>query len=144
MLGNRYRGPPMTLGNMRANGVSSLSVRCELCRHEAVLNVDAFNDAVPVPSFGPRMVCTSCGIHWRRRAPELAGARADQKPDWPAVALMGQGSEALNGRAIEKLARPAFTSLANLHHSQARRVHRVGRCAGRKGRHRRGDRAIQH
>jgi hypothetical protein len=31
-----YREPPMTLANMRANGVRSLSVRCELCHHEAV------------------------------------------------------------------------------------------------------------
>jgi hypothetical protein len=44
---NRYRGPPMALANMRANGVRSLSVTCELCHHEAVMNVDAFDDAVP-------------------------------------------------------------------------------------------------
>jgi hypothetical protein len=58
----RYRGPPMTLANMRANGVRSLCVTCELCHHEDVMNVDAFDDATPVPAFGPRMVCTSCGI----------------------------------------------------------------------------------
>jgi hypothetical protein len=58
----RYPGPPMTLANMRANGASSLSVTCELCHHEALMNVDAFSDAVPVPAFSPRMVCTSCGI----------------------------------------------------------------------------------
>jgi hypothetical protein len=59
---NRYRGPPMTLANMRENGVRSLSITCELCRHEAVMNVDTFGDATPVPAFGPRMVCTRCGI----------------------------------------------------------------------------------
>jgi hypothetical protein len=70
-----YRGPPMTLANMRANGVRSLSVTCELCHHEAAMNVDAFDDAVPVPAFGPRMVCTVCGIigafarpNWQERA----------------------------------------------------------------------------
>jgi hypothetical protein len=52
----------MTLGNMRANGVRSLSVTCELCHHEALMNVDAFDDTTPVPAFGPRMVCTACGI----------------------------------------------------------------------------------
>jgi hypothetical protein len=51
----------MTLANMRANGVHSLSIRCELC-HEAVVNVDVYAETVPVPSFGPRMVCTCCGI----------------------------------------------------------------------------------
>jgi hypothetical protein len=48
MAPNRYRGPPMTLANMRENGVRSLSVTCELCHHDAVMNVDAFGDAVPV------------------------------------------------------------------------------------------------
>jgi len=52
----------MTLANMRAHGVRSLWVVCDLCHHEAVLNVDGYGDAVPVPAFGPWMVCTSCGI----------------------------------------------------------------------------------
>ena len=65
----------MTLANMRENGVRSLCVTCELCHHEALMNVDAFDDATPVPAFGPRMVCTSCGIigafarpNWQERA----------------------------------------------------------------------------
>ncbi len=61
----------MTLANMRANGVRSLAIRCELCHHEAVLNVDRFGEHVPVPAFGPRMVCTSCGI-----------VGADARPNW--------------------------------------------------------------
>ena len=72
---NHYRGPQMTLANMRENGVRSLSVTCELCRHEAVMNVDAFDDRTQVPAFGPRMVCTSCGIigayarpNWQERS----------------------------------------------------------------------------
>ena len=52
----------MTLGNMRKNGVRSLAVRCVNCHHEAALDVDDHDGAVPVPSFGPRMVCTCCGI----------------------------------------------------------------------------------
>jgi hypothetical protein len=79
----RHRGPPMTLASMRANGVCSLLVSCELCHHKAVMNVDTFDDATPVPAFGPRMVCTSCGIigafarpNWQERAPQerLTGA----------------------------------------------------------------------
>jgi hypothetical protein len=61
----------MTLANMRANGVRSLSVTCEVCHHEAVMNVDAFGDAIPVPTFGQRMVCTVCGI-----------VGADARPNW--------------------------------------------------------------
>ena len=59
---SRYRGPPMTPANMRHNGVRSLAIRREVCRHEAVLNVDAYDEAIAVSAFGPRMVCTSCGI----------------------------------------------------------------------------------
>jgi hypothetical protein len=42
-----------------------------------VLNVDGYGDAVPVPAFGPRMVCTNCGIigaharpNWQERRPQ--------------------------------------------------------------------------
>jgi hypothetical protein len=41
----------MTLANMREHGMRSLAVACHLCHHEAVMNVDAFGDAVPVPAF---------------------------------------------------------------------------------------------
>jgi hypothetical protein len=65
----------MTLANMREQGVRSLWVVCDLCYREAVVNVDRFADAVPVPAFGPRMVCTRCGIigafvrpNWQERA----------------------------------------------------------------------------
>jgi hypothetical protein len=61
----------MTLANMRANGVRPLAVTCQLCHHEAVMRVDALDDRIPVPVFGPRMVCTSCGI-----------AGADVRSNW--------------------------------------------------------------
>jgi len=65
MPSNRYRGPPMTLANMRAQGVRSLWVVCDLCDHEAVLNVDDYGDAVPVPALGPRM-CAPPAESWAR------------------------------------------------------------------------------
>jgi hypothetical protein len=64
-------GDPMTLGNMRALGVRGLNVMCFVCRDEVRLDVDAYDDGVPVPWFAPRMVCTNCGI-----------VGADARPNW--------------------------------------------------------------
>jgi len=47
------------------------AVTCWICHHRAVLNVDHLPDHVTVPSFGPRMVCTRCGI-----------IGADARPNW--------------------------------------------------------------
>jgi hypothetical protein len=52
-------GLPVTLANMHSLGVRSLVVRCELCLHEGVLDTTSRPDHVPVPTFGPRMVCSS-------------------------------------------------------------------------------------
>jgi len=53
---------PMTLGNMRSLGVHALAVWCDgRGQHCCVLDVSSYADDVPVPSFGPRMVCTVCG-----------------------------------------------------------------------------------
>jgi hypothetical protein len=78
MAARRFNEPfePMTLGNMRANGVRSLDVCCWVCHHRTILSADPWSDEVPVPSFGPRMVCTNCGIigadarpHWQEQPP---------------------------------------------------------------------------
>ena len=58
--------PAETLGNMRDNGVRRLDVSCCICHHAAVLDVHADADDVPVPWFGPRMVCT--GDEFSKRA----------------------------------------------------------------------------
>jgi hypothetical protein len=46
---------PMTLDNMRANGVRTLAAWCggRGCNHLRVFDVSAYPDDVPVPSFGP-------------------------------------------------------------------------------------------
>jgi hypothetical protein len=72
----------MTLANMRAQGVRSLSVSCWLCHHGAVLIADRWPNEVPLPGFGPRMVCSSCGI-----------VGADVRPNW----AERSGRESLTG-----------------------------------------------
>ena len=66
-------GPPMTLANMREHLSRELLVYClnPNCRRTAVLNVDDYDDDVPVRWFGPRMVCTGCGV-----------VGADARPNW--------------------------------------------------------------
>jgi hypothetical protein len=72
------RAAMMTLRNIRENGVHSLSItRGALwCHHEGIFDVSAYADAVTVPSFCPRMVCTVGGAigadarpNWNERAP---------------------------------------------------------------------------
>ena len=58
-----------------------------LCHHVAVLDVSTYPDDVPVPSFGPRMVCTVCGAigadarpNWNERHKEAPITRASSAP----------------------------------------------------------------
>jgi hypothetical protein len=71
MAGFKDMIDPMTLGNMRVNGVRSLDVSAGSANHQLIVNADPWPDDVPVPSFGPRMVCTGCGI-----------VGADARPNW--------------------------------------------------------------
>jgi hypothetical protein len=48
-LSTRPRSPggaPMTLGNMRANGVRSLDVSCWQCHHRTIMSADQWPDHV--------------------------------------------------------------------------------------------------
>jgi hypothetical protein len=83
----RYRGPPMHLASMRADGVRSLLVSCELCRHKAVMNVDTFDDAIPVPAFGHAHGLHQLRDHRCILPTELAGANTAREPDWRTRAL---------------------------------------------------------
>jgi hypothetical protein len=73
MAGYRFNNPiePMTLQNIRENGVRSLSIQCHQCRYEVGMNVDHLPGDLTVPSFGPRTVCTECGT-----------IGADVRPNW--------------------------------------------------------------
>jgi len=64
---------PMTLGNMRQNGVRRLIAYCHAngCHHEAVIDVEGWPDDIPVPSIGPRLRCQKCG-----------NRSAEARPNW--------------------------------------------------------------
>jgi hypothetical protein len=64
-------GPPMTLANMRQNGVRAVTAECETCGHQADVNVDALPETITVPKAGHRLRCGQCG-----------GKRIDTRPAW--------------------------------------------------------------
>ena len=52
---------PMTLTNMRANGVRSIIAACANCGGSADVNVDLLPETLTVPEAGNRLRCSSCG-----------------------------------------------------------------------------------
>jgi hypothetical protein len=64
-------GPPMTLPDMRANGVRAVIATCEACGHKADVNVDALPETIVVPEAGRQLRCSQCG-----------GKRIDTRPAW--------------------------------------------------------------
>ena len=62
---------PMTLANMRENGVRSVEAVCGACQHRATVNVDALPASLPVPDVGLKLKCSSCG-----------SKRISTKPNW--------------------------------------------------------------
>jgi hypothetical protein len=64
-------GPPMTLANMRQNGVRAVTATCEACNHSADVIVDALPETVYVPHVARRLRCSSCG-----------GKQINTRPAW--------------------------------------------------------------
>jgi hypothetical protein len=60
-------GPPMTLANIRKNGVRAVIAACQACGHKADVNVDALPETI----FVPRLRCSQCG-----------GKRIHTSPAW--------------------------------------------------------------
>ena len=60
------RNEPMTLGNMRRNGIRTLAICCGAvnCHRQAVLDVEHYPDDAPVPSFRARMWCSVAADTW--------------------------------------------------------------------------------
>ena len=54
-------GPPMSLANMRLNGVRMVTASCANCGREADVNVDALPETMTVPGAANRLRCSQCG-----------------------------------------------------------------------------------
>jgi DNA-directed RNA polymerase subunit RPC12/RpoP len=55
------RFEPMTLANMRENGVRAVIASCANCGRSADVNVDILPETLTVPEAGKRLRCSSCG-----------------------------------------------------------------------------------
>lgn len=68
-----YRGPPVTLGHMRALGCRRLLIYCStgLCHHSAIVEADHWGDQTAIRELCSKAVCTRCGM-----------IGADVRPDW--------------------------------------------------------------
>ncbi len=77
--------PPMTLGNMRSQGIRSINAYCEAarCGHESTLNVDPLPDDLPVPDVSLRLRCSKCG-----------GRSIHTRPNWTEMRAAGMGRDA--------------------------------------------------
>ena len=78
--GRHTRPPPMTLGNMRDNGVRAVIAECRACRHKADVVVDRLAASVFVPDAGARMRCSACG-----------GRNIETRPAWHTAKRPGMG-----------------------------------------------------
>jgi hypothetical protein len=74
----RHTSPPMTLGNMRANGVRTIAAYCQSsnCYHSGVVSVSDLSDDVEVPAIVSRLRCTACGR-----------LGAESRPNWSETAV---------------------------------------------------------
>jgi DNA-directed RNA polymerase subunit RPC12/RpoP len=75
-------GPPMSLANMRANGVRAVTATCQACGREADVNVDALPENVHVPQVARRLRCSQCGGKLINTRPAWHTARRAGVPDF--------------------------------------------------------------
>jgi hypothetical protein len=76
-------GPPMSLANMRENGVRSVIALCANCGRSADVNVYLLPETLTVPETGQRLRCSSCGGKTISTRPAWhTGSRRPGTPDY--------------------------------------------------------------
>jgi ABC-type hemin transport system substrate-binding protein len=74
-------GPPMTLTNMRKNGVRMVTASCANSGRSADVNVDLLSETLTVPEAGQRLRCSACGAKTISTRP--AWHTGSQRPGTP-------------------------------------------------------------
>ena len=72
-------GPPMTVANMRQNGVRMVTANCG---HAADVNVDLLPETLTIPGTGDRLRCSSCGGKTISTRPVWHSAPRPGTPDY--------------------------------------------------------------
>jgi hypothetical protein len=75
-------GPPMSLANMRSNGVRTVTATCANCGRAADVNVDLLPDTLTVPEAGQRLRCSQCGAKTIWTRPAWHTSRRQGVPDY--------------------------------------------------------------
>ena len=76
-------GPPMTLANMRLNGVRMVTATYEVCGRQADVNVDNLPETLTVPEAGQRLRGSQCGgKHVSTRPAWHTGTHRPGTPDY--------------------------------------------------------------
>jgi hypothetical protein len=88
-------GPPMTLANMRGQGVTHLVAFChnDACRHQALIDVSKYPGDTLVSWFASKVVCNKCGARGRRIDVRPNWKEADPVTDWRGRPAMPTGEE---------------------------------------------------
>jgi hypothetical protein len=73
-------GPPMTLANMRQNGVHAVIATCQTCDHKADVNVDVLPETIVIPEAGRRLLCSQCGAKGIDTRPTWHTVGPDNRP----------------------------------------------------------------
>jgi hypothetical protein len=74
-----HKSPAMTIGNMRALGITSIDVKCG-CGREAVVDASGWLGAIEIPALRWHLKCAECG-----------GRPIDVRPDWTQHRASGNG-----------------------------------------------------
>jgi hypothetical protein len=77
-----HPGTPMSLVNMRENGVRAVIATCEACNHSADVNVDELPGTVTVPEVDLSLQCSQCGGKQLSTRPAWHTAYRQGTPDY--------------------------------------------------------------
>jgi hypothetical protein len=106
-------GPPMTLANMRQNGVRSVTAACANCGRSAAANVDLLPETLTVPEAGKQRMRREADLDpprmahgpapWHTRPPSLRRIIVPDNPPPEIETLIDAHTDAFNTQNVRAL-----------------------------------------